>query len=366
MHSLCQAGGFMKILWDFRLYSYGYAARGVGIYTQRMCEAILKHDPGLEIAVWANKRVVPRFMHEWNVHWIPYTKGSWRSDLITIPGLMRKHAIDIVTFWVVLGPIWHIGLGLFHPCKVICVIHDMGVELWDAAAQNLSLRKSWYWKTQKLLASQSDHIVCNSCTTKKDLRTCLPAYRRGIQVLYPPMPAYLNRSVRRERFFLALGGQAHKNLQRVIEAFALFRDRHADYRLVVCGEVQTSIIIPRRAQPQIVFESMERYELYLSTCRAFIFCSLYEGLGLPPVEALASGCPVIAGDIPVLHETLHDGAVYVNPESVDHIAQGMHTVADVANVWQDKATIAGRLYKEQTAHTAQHWCSLYQSLGGRK
>ena len=135
----------MRILWDFRLFSYGYADRGVGTYTRQLAEAILKENITDLIIIWADKESIPGNMKSWPVKWIPYKPGSWKNDLYTIPYLINKHAIDIYHYWIALGPIHNIGMGIMHPCKAIATVYDLGVELWLDVPFAASKRNTWYW-----------------------------------------------------------------------------------------------------------------------------------------------------------------------------------------------------------------------------
>jgi glycosyltransferase involved in cell wall biosynthesis len=72
----------------------------------------------------------------------------------------------------------------------------------------------------------------------------------------------------------------------------------------------------------------------LHGARALVFPSLIEGFGLPVIEAMASGCPVLASDIPVLREVCGDAALYAEPTSADQIAQAMQALASSAELRQ--------------------------------
>ncbi len=120
----------MRILWDFRLFSFGYADRGVGIFTQNIASAIIKEKNENSIYIWADKESLPSFMKTWPVKWIHYKRSDWKKDLIAIPFLIIKYRISIMHYWISLGPIHSIGMGLFHPCRIITTVYDLGVELW--------------------------------------------------------------------------------------------------------------------------------------------------------------------------------------------------------------------------------------------
>jgi len=69
-------------------------------------------------------------------------------------------------------------------------------------------------------------------------------------------------------------------------------------------------------EPGVTIESMKGYEEGLATSSGLIFCSYHEGLGLPPLEAMSNGCPMILSDLPVLHETCGDAGCTLTRETL--------------------------------------------------
>jgi glycosyltransferase involved in cell wall biosynthesis len=135
-------------------------------------------------------------------------------------------------------------------------------------------------------------------------------------------------------FILFVGTiEPRKNLRLLIEAFdQLLRTSSLSPRLVIAGgqgwlmDDFTSFIRQKRLEERVCLtgylEDEDLCGLY-STCSAFVYPSLYEGFGLPPLEAMACGAPVITSRIPSLMETVGDAARLVDPKSVDELGQAM-------------------------------------------
>lgn len=132
------------------------------------------------------------------------------------------------------------------------------------------------------------------------------------------------------RFLLFVGSFApNKNLPRVLEAFA--RVARPDDRLVLVGAavksfaqngldaVPPGVILPGRISDAALMG------LYRAA-RALVFPSLYEGFGIPPLEMMRFGRPVLAGDIPPVREVCGDAALYVDPTSIEAIAAGLERI----------------------------------------
>jgi glycosyltransferase involved in cell wall biosynthesis len=128
----------------------------------------------------------------------------------------------------------------------------------------------------------------------------------------------------------------HKNLERLIEAFYLVRKRGLDHlKLVLIGDDISKYTALRRAVHQYQLHKYVRFLGYLPEetlavmyrlAAVFVFPSLYEGFGLPPLEAMASGTPVVTSNVSSLPEVAGDAAVLVDPYDPGAIADGMYRV----------------------------------------
>jgi glycosyltransferase involved in cell wall biosynthesis len=133
----------------------------------------------------------------------------------------------------------------------------------------------------------------------------------------------------------------HKNIPRLIEAFAVVRGQleqdpdFRDLRLLIIGdeiskhpEVRRTMVQTRTQQVVrfLGFVPFETLKIFYSAATAFVFPSLYEGFGLPPLEAMAVGTPVITSSVSSLPEVVGPAAMVVNPENVFDIARGIREV----------------------------------------
>src|SRR5581483_3220729 len=130
----------------------------------------------------------------------------------------------------------------------------------------------------------------------------------------------------------------HKNIPRLIEAFAAVRGQlsshpvYRDLRLVIIGDTISQFPSVRQAVIRSRVEQMVRFlgfvpletlRCFYQSAAAFVFPSRYEGFGLPPLEVMACGAPVVTSNVSSLPEVVGDAAVLVNPENVFDIARGI-------------------------------------------
>ncbi|MCE5193106.1 glycosyltransferase family 4 protein [bacterium] len=238
----------------------------------------------------------------------------------------------------------------------IITVHDIIPVRFPALHQNLV----WYYRmvVPRLLRS-SAAVICNSTYTRDDLLKWSGLSRLDIYVVPEGFDTdtYSEISAGSETlphgveppYFLWVGDmRPYKNLERVLEAFASMRA--PGLSLVVAGKADA------RYYPGIL-ETTERLGLagsvhylgYVSDAElaclyrhatSLIFASLYEGFGLPPLEAMASGCPVIASRTTSLPEVCGDAVLYVDPLSIQSIAGGMKEVAS-SSALQERLHVAG-------------------------
>ncbi len=164
---------------------------------------------------------------------------------------------------------------------------------------------------------------------------------------YPPdMQRILDRYQIHYPFLLYAGRtNPQKNLPRLVEAFAVVRGElsehplYKDLRLIIIGDNVSRSSTLRHAVIQgrveqsvrfLGFVPIETLRVFYQAAAAFVFPSLYEGFGLPPLEAMACGTPVVTSGVSSLPEVVGDAATIVNPENVFDIARGIReTLVDL-------------------------------------
>ena len=222
---------------------------------------------------------------------------------------------------------------LFTNIKSIVLAHDL-IPIRYPSVSFLTLYHLIY---TPLILKQSTIILCNSISTANDLHRFYNVPRHKlfpVKLGFNEKKYYPIKKIRK-KFFLIIGRHnPHKNLGRVIKAFAYAKIM--DYKLIFVGPFD------KRHTPSLIklidkfnighlcvwkgwIDEKEKLSL-LNECHALIIASLWEGFGLPALEAMACGTPVIASDRGALSEVLGDYGYFVNPFNIQSIVCGMNAV----------------------------------------
>lgn len=196
---------------------------------------------------------------------------------------------------------------------------------------------------------KADHYIAISQATKRDLEEIFDIPPARIDVVYHGGPRRIPEETPDEpdnildkfhlqpnRYFVAFSSyDRRKNLANTIRAFAADTHRlHQDFHLVIIGATpkQQEVIpvdLQEKLQDRIVFTGpLDRLETILGNATALVYVSLYEGFGLPILEAMAAGAAVITSNVSSMPEVAGDAALLVDPESVYDIAHAMTTLAE--------------------------------------
>jgi glycosyltransferase involved in cell wall biosynthesis len=238
------------------------------------------------------------------------------------------------------------GRGGVSETKVVLTVHDLSFMRspewfrWE--------RAKYYRASIRPSVRQADAIIADSEATAADLHSILQVPRERVSVvplgvnpsLAPSDAGAIKRARVKyglpEKFFLYLGTiEPRKNLPRLIEAFDSIA-ANLDCDLVIAGREGWKPEATRRAHADAArrdrihfpgFIANEDMAAVLSAARAFVWPSLFEGFGLPPLDAMACGTPVVTSNTSSLPEVTGDAALLVDPLRVDAIAAAMKRIA---------------------------------------
>jgi len=282
-----------------------------------------------------------------NVHFHVLSPGiRWISIPVSLPLALMRSRVDLVHVTSVPPPL--------SPTDYVFTMHDISMfthpEFYPPAIR-------WRLKNLLIRGMERARVVLCISGTVRDLiaeRFHIPADRlavayHGVGDGFRPMPGAAARTLVRDRYgirepYMLFVGKltARKNVVRILEAYHRFRrEFRSELRLVLVGK--------RTWKSEGIDETIARLALdgnvirpgyvadpdlpaLYSAAETFVFPSLDEGFGLPVLEAMACGTPVLTSQLSCLPEIAGDAALFVNPLSVDTIAEGMWRLATDAEL----------------------------------
>jgi len=328
----------MKIGIDCRML--GSQCAGLGRYVEQLVKNLQKIDSANQYVLflkrddWEQVEEKDNFTKvEANIDWY-----SW-AEQTEFSGIIKKQKLDLMHF-----PHWNVPLFFNQP--FIVTIHDL--IMYHYPRQEASTHGTLvYWfkdKAHRLVMRQAvkkaKHILVTSQFTKQDVHTTLNIPKEKMTVTYQaPFEQIKSGDVDLGKYnitkpYVLYVGNAypHKNLEGLVKAWEIFADKYGkDYQLVLVGK-ENFFYNKLKSQigdnQDIVLTGFvpdeELVGLY-KQAQLYIFPSLYEGFGLPPLEAMIYGVPVVSSNSSCLPEVLGEAALYFDPNNHEQMAATIQT-----------------------------------------
>ncbi len=317
---------------------------GIGTYIRNLLRHLARIDSQTEFVVLCRPedRETLAALGE-NFRTVPETSGNYSvAEQVKIPLELKREGVTLFH-----AP--HYVLPPLIRCRSVVTIHDCIHLMFPQYLPNRFALQ--YARTSMALAARvATRIMTVSESSKRDILRFVNTQPEKIDVIYnayderfaidPPEEDVVRVRERyqlHDEFVLYAGNvKPHKNLERLIEAFHLVRKRGLDHlKLVLIGDEISKYTALRRAVHQHQLHKYVRFLGYVPEetlavmyrlAGVFVFPSLYEGFGLPPLEAMASGTPVVTSNLSSLPEVAGDAAVLVDPYDPHAIAEGVYRV----------------------------------------
>jgi glycosyltransferase involved in cell wall biosynthesis len=241
------------------------------------------------------------------------------------------------------------------PCPYVMTVHDM-LEHMSRPRERSGLWRSLHFQSTRRVLRGAERIFAVSNFTKIEIEKLFEIPADRIEVVYNAIDERFlrghatsaDREMIAQRYqvtypFLLYAGRVspHKNVVRMIEAFSALKGElekdgaYPDLKLIIIGDDLSGNPDLRRTVVRsgvqndvrfLGFIPIEVLRIFYDEAKIFVFPSLYEGFGLPPLEAMAHGTPVVTSAVSSLPEVVGKAAVLVNPENVFEIMRALHRV----------------------------------------
>src|SRR5271169_1864068 len=263
--------------------------------------------------------------------------------------IVRRLGCDVVhiphLFWVPRGL----------SCPYVLTVHDLLEHMYGSRNAS-NIRRSLHFYLTRRVLRKAARVIAVSQFTKNEIEKLLAIPDDRIEVVYNAIDERFlhghateaDRQFLAERYqvnypFLLYAGRIspHKNVVRIIEAFSALKaelkkeGQFEDLKLIIIGDEVSKhpdlrrAVVKGRVQNDVRFLGfvpIEVLRIFYDKAKIFVFPSLYEGFGLPPLEAMAHGTPVVTSNTSSIPEVVGNAAVMVNPENVFEIMKALHRV----------------------------------------
>jgi glycosyltransferase involved in cell wall biosynthesis len=334
----------MRIAIDIRrMYEFGLAT-----YIRNVVRMLGRIDAGHEYyLVGAASRFDLLGELPDNFHLIPLQNPETTfANYLEMHKVINKLQVDLIhvphTFW----------RPLITKAPFVITVHDLLDYMYRARTNNGIRRIVHSYGTRQVM-QHAAKIFAVSNFTKRDVARFFNIKPDKIEVVYNALDETFMRghstaaeqAIVRGRYqvdspFLLYAGRIspHKNVARIIESFSALKGELAkegtypDLKLIVIGDEVSKNPDIRRAVIRsgvqhdvrfLGFVSIDVLRVFFDMAKVFVFPSLYEGFGLPPLEAMAHGTPVVASNTSALPEVVGNAALMVNPENVFEISRAL-------------------------------------------
>ncbi|HQF57429.1 MAG TPA: glycosyltransferase family 1 protein [Candidatus Magasanikbacteria bacterium] len=331
----------MRIGIDCRMLGPGF---GLARYVEQLVKHLLVIDSNNEYVLFVQTNNFLPFSRKCKVVVADIPWYSW-AEQIKFKKIIDREKVDLMHF-----PHWNVPF--FYHKPFVVTIHDLIMYRFPRPeATTLGPLKFWLKdQAHRLLVRQAvkkaKHILTTSEFTKQDIHQILGVPMEKMLVTYQA-PFENQKSLESEnqnfdlnnyninkKYVLYVGAAyPHKNLERLLQAWKIFSNKHGnDYQLVLVGKDNyfyhrlindSSLTLPLLKRGEVVYTGFvpddELIELY-KNASLYIFPSLYEGFGLPPLEAQIHKIPVVSSNASCLPEVLTDSVLYFDPENIEQMA----------------------------------------------
>ena len=337
----------MRIGIDARFF--GSEQKGLGRYSQKLIEKLeeLVEDEGTEYYIFLRKINFDLFQPKnkrFKKVLAEYSWYGWREQIF-FPLLLNKYKIDLMHFC-------HFNVPIFYRRKFLVTIHDL-ILFHFPTVENTTLNHFWYFFKKiayhlviRSTAKRAKKIIAVSDFTKKDIEkefkipgSKIIVTKEGFDI-NEKMGAVDYQTILKKydiiNPYLLYVGNAypHKNLEKLCEAFELVKKEYSDLSLVIVGGedyffTRLKKYVRDKKISGIIFPgfiSDMELDVFYEKAELFVFPSLYEGFGIPPLEALAKKVAVASSDRTSMPEVLGEAAQYFNPENLCSITNNILVV----------------------------------------
>jgi len=317
---------------------------GVGLNIINLVNYLTTQDD-IECVLFSDKDLKYKFSSDLKIKIIIFSaRRRFIWEQLYLPKHIFQQRIDLY------HATWNYGIPVRLNCPALLTIHDLIPLILPGYFSSLKeklIYKSVYLASIIFSAHKAKKIIADSENSKNDIVRLLKVARKKIEVIpigfnpiYRPIKdarlieeCKIKYGIKGDYIIYVGGFDNRKNIGGLLKAFRLLKDLvRDDLQLVITGE--WNFLYPKTKQVALelqiendtIFTDYvpdEDMPILISGAKMLVYPSFYEGFGLPPLEAMACGTPVITSNVSSLPEVVGDAGILIDPYSIDEITQAM-------------------------------------------
>lgn len=311
---------------------------GIGTYIRNLIKGFSETDHGISFIIIGDEEKIRELIGENNNISIVHSEIPIYSiaEQMKLPSLAKS--ADLLH-----SP--HHNVPIFWRKKLVATFHD--ALHWDFPEFIPGYKGKLYLSAISRKIAKADAVIVPSKFTAERLSTKLSVPEDNIHIIPHGidraffMPQKHQNDILRkyglepQKYLLYVGNmKRHKNIDRMAQAYSLARQKGLSIPFVFSGKLEglrqtidCKSLFEVKGVKYIGETKASELPVLYSFARAFIFVSLYEGFGLPPLEAMSCGCPVLTSNVASLPEVVGDAALKVDPMNIEEIADGIFKIS---------------------------------------
>lgn len=331
---------------------------GIGVYLENLVPEVIRQFPQYQFRLIGSSEKILSLSLAIDANITTY------SCTAPIYSMQEQLAMSIATRGTDMLWVPHYNIPLMTGVPLMVTVHDVAHLVLPEVTQSF-IRHSYAKVLFEGVRRRAKSIIAVSQFTADEFvrqvgnpHGTLTVVHNGVDTAWfeEPLPSEQKQSEAPTPYFIAVGNlKAHKRIDLLCRAFATIKDA-VPHNLLLVGKHGGFIsggqpmqklmdLAPRRIHCTGTIETPHLRAL-VRRAAALVFPSTYEGFGLPPLEAMAAGVPVLAADISPVREVCANAVFYVSPDSTQSLAQGLLAMAHMKAMDREKLVTKGR----QQAH----------------
>ncbi len=338
---------------------------GIGRFTYETFKIITQNHPEIEFLYLFDRNFSSQFITNSNIRPVVVYPPTLNPTLVKIwynyslPFVFRKHKPDLFVSTDGL-------LCLRSSTKQLGVIHDLNFEYYHDSSNNYNrFFLDYYPKSAAAacrIATVSEYSKMDIVNRYKIDESKIDVVHNGVSSVYRPVSDEIKMSVKKELtngcdYFVFVGSMyERKNILRLLQAYEKFKaETGSPFKLVLAGRKRYALnemenfYTSMHYKDDVIFTGRltdERMNQVLGSAIALTYVSLFEGFGIPLLEAFACDVPIITSNVTSMPEVAGNAACFVDPLNVDEIVQAMQTIATRSD-FREELIKNGRLQRQK-------------------